>query len=263
MLGKLLKYDLKYMLKNMSAFYVLAIFFSITTRILFSLEQTIIINILGQVSVGCMVAILVNILINTVIRSWVRFRESIYLDESYLTHTLPVTKNQIYNSKFLQVLIFYLVGFLVIITSLFIAYYNDANWEMLKGLINSITTGLNFSTTFFVGGMLLVIFLEIFNAIQCGFLGMILGYKQNNSKVLLSICFGFIAYLIAQFIVLAMVFIVALFDEGLMNMFTSNVLNNVGSLKILINLTIILYVVIIFVMSIVCKKILNKGVDVE
>ena len=64
MLGKLLKYDLKYMLKNMSAFYILAIFFAVTTRILFSLEQTIIINILGQISVGCFIAILINILIN-------------------------------------------------------------------------------------------------------------------------------------------------------------------------------------------------------
>ena len=262
MLGKLLKYDLKYMLKNMSAFYILAIFFAVTTRILFSLEQTIIINILGQISVGCFIAILINILINTVIRSWVRFRESIYLDESYLTHTLPVTKSQIYNSKFLQVLIFYLVGFAVVVLSLFIAYYTDGRWEMLKGLIESITTGLNFSTTFFVVGMLSIIFLEIFNAIQCGFLGMILGHKQNNSKLLLSICFGFIVYLIAQFIVLAMVFIVALFDEGLMNMFTSNVLNNVGSFKLLINLAIALYVVIIFLMSIICKKIF-KRVDVE
>ena len=134
---------------------------------------------------------------------------------------------------------------------------------MLKSLISSITTGFNFSITFFVVGMLSIIFLEIFNAIQCGFLGIVIGHKQNNSKVFLSICFGFISYLIAQFIVLAMVFIVALFDEGLMNMFTSNVLNNVASFKLLIILSIVLYVTIIFVMSIVCKKLLNKGVDVE
>ena len=68
MLSKLLKYDLKYMIKNMTIFYVLAIFFSITTRILFNMNQSIIINIIGQISVGCMFAMIANILINTIMR---------------------------------------------------------------------------------------------------------------------------------------------------------------------------------------------------
>ena len=89
MLMKLLKYDLKYMIKNMSIFYILALFFSITTRILFSLNQSVIINIISQISVGCMFAMLANILINTMMRSWVRFRDSIYKDEAYLTFKHP------------------------------------------------------------------------------------------------------------------------------------------------------------------------------
>ena len=113
MLNKLLKYDLKYMIKNMTVFYVLAIFFAITTRILFNIEQSVIINIIGQISVGCMFAMLANILINTIMRSWVRFRDSLYKDEAYLTHTLPVTKNELYNSKFIQTLIFFFVGLLL------------------------------------------------------------------------------------------------------------------------------------------------------
>ena len=62
MLNKLLKYDLKYMIKNMTVFYVLAIFFAITTRILFNIEQSVIINIIGQISVGCMFAMVANII---------------------------------------------------------------------------------------------------------------------------------------------------------------------------------------------------------
>ena len=54
MLNKLLKYDLKYMVKNMSVFYILSLFFAITTRILFSMDQSFMINLLGQISVGCM-----------------------------------------------------------------------------------------------------------------------------------------------------------------------------------------------------------------
>ena len=263
MLNKLLKYDLKYMIKNMSIFYILAIFFSVTTRILFSLKETIIINIIGQISVGCMFAMLANILINTMMRSWVRFRDSIYKDESYLTHTLPVTKNDIYNSKFLQTLVFFIFGFMIIIICLFIAYYTKDRWLLLKGYIDTITIGLDFNTLLFIISMLGVIFLEVFNAIQCGFLGIILGYKKNNNKIAFSVLFGFISYILSQSIVLLLVFIVGLFNPSIMNLFKSNILVDTSSFKLLIILSIIIYLLIIFLMSIICKKEFNKGVNIE
>ena len=130
MLKKLLKYDLKYMLKNMSVFYILTIFFALTTRLFFSLNQTIIIQVISQISVGIMYALIANTLINTLMRSWLRFRDSIYKDEAYLTHTLPVSKNNIYDSKFIQTLIFFIAGFMVIILALFIAYYTKERWQL-------------------------------------------------------------------------------------------------------------------------------------
>ena len=263
MLNKLLKYDLKYMIKNMSVLYILALFFGITTRILFSLEQTIIINILGQISVGCMFAMVVNILINTIMRSWVRFRDSIYKDEAYLTHTLPVTKNDIYNSKFIQTLIFFVVGFLIILLTIFITYYTKDRWLQLKVLISTITTGLELNSTIFVISFIAIIFLEIFNAIQCGFLGIILGYKKNNNKVAFSVLFGIVAYFLSQSIVLLLIFIVGLFNSSIMDLFTSNILLDTSAFKLLIILAIIIYFLIIILMSILCKKEFNKGVNLE
>ena len=157
MLIKLLKYDLKYMIKNMCPFYILAIFFAIVTRILFSLNQTVIVQILGQISVGCVFSMTISTVMNTVIRSWVRFKDSLYKDESYLTHTLPVTKNQIYNSMFIQTLIFFIVGFAVAILALFITYYTKARWLVITAYINKITTGLNFNTTLFVSDVPFVV----------------------------------------------------------------------------------------------------------
>ena len=123
MLIKLLKYDLKYMMKNMAIFYILSIFFAITTRVLFNLDDSVINKIISQISVGCMFAMIANTLINTIMRSWIRFRDSLYKDEAYLTHTLPVTKNDIYNSKFLQTLIFFLISLIGIL--IFVLYlYN-------------------------------------------------------------------------------------------------------------------------------------------
>ena len=263
MLNKLLKYDLKYMVKNMSVFYILAIFFAITTRILFSLDQSFIVHVMGQISVGCMFAMVANILINVMMRSWVRFRDSIYKDESYLTHTLPVTKNDIYNSKFLLTLIFFLVSFVIMIISLFITYYTEERWLLVKGFVNTLTTGLDFNTTLFVVSMFIIIFLEVFNAIQCGFLGIILGYRRNNNKLGFSIFYGFIAYLVAQTLVLFLTFIVGLFDPDIMNLFRNNVALDSSSFKIFVALAIILYLVIISVMKLLCTKTFSKGVNVE
>ncbi len=263
MLSKLLKYDLKYMIKNMSIFYLLAFFFAITTRILFSLDETVIIKIISQISLGCMFAMLANILINTMMRSWVRFRDSIYKDESYLTHTLPVTKNDIYNSKFIQTLMFFILGFIIIVVCLFIAYYTKDRWLSIKELVSNITTGLNFNTTLFVISILAVVFLEIFNAIQCGFFGIILGHRRNNGKIGFSVLFGFIAYIVVQWLVLIIMFIVGLFNESIMSLFKENMVLDTSAFKLLILIVVIFYVVIIFLMSVVCKKILSNGVNVE
>ena len=264
MLTKLLKYDLKYMIRNMSVFYILSIFFAIVTRLLSLPEQSVMIGILTKISSGCVIAMIANIVINTMMRSWIRFKDSFYKDESYLTHTLPVTKNALYSSKLLQTLIFFIIGFVIIIISLFIAYYSKENWEGITNYIKTITTGLNMSTAFFLSMFLLVCFLEIFNAIQCGFYGIILGHKRNNMKLGCSILFGFLTYLIAQSIVLGIVYVYGFFDPTVMELFKTATINiDVTAFKILAILSCIAYVFIITLMSFLCKKTLKRGVNIE
>ena len=264
MLNKLLKYDLKYMIKTMIVFYLLALFFAVLTRILFEVDQSVIVHLIGQISLGFMISMIFSILINTMMRSWVRFRDSLYKDESYLTHTLPVTKNDLYNSKFIQTLIFFFIGFIVILLSLFITFYSKETWTAITNYIKTITTGLNMSTFFFVLMAIIIIFLEVFNAIQCGFFGIILGYKRNNGKLGFSVLFGFITYLLAQGIILGLVFIYGLFDSSIMELFKTATINiDVNAFKVLAIVSSLLYIVIIFIMSLLCKKELNKGVNVE
>jgi hypothetical protein len=205
-----------------------------------------------------------NVVINVMMRSWIRFRDSLYKDEAYLTHTLPVTKKDLYNSKFLQTLIFFFIGFIIVLLSLFIAYYTPDTWRLIKEFIKTITIGLNMSTLFFISMGILIIFLELFNAIQCGFLGIILGYKRNNGKIGFSVLFGFIIYLIAQTLVLGLVFVYGLFDSTVMDLFKSGSISiDVNAFKSLAIISSVLYLVIIFTMSIICKKELNKGVNIE
>ena len=80
MLRKLLKYDLKWCYKPLLVFYILAIFFSIITRIVESFEQTLMVLIIDKICSGIVIAMLISILINCFMRVWVRVIRNIYKD---------------------------------------------------------------------------------------------------------------------------------------------------------------------------------------
>ena len=97
MLMKLLKYDLKNMYKFLVVFYILSIFFALTTRLFFSIDDTTIIKIIGQISVGCMFAMIANIFINNIgiklcsfILAIVVWAIIINIDDPYKTRTFSV-----------------------------------------------------------------------------------------------------------------------------------------------------------------------------
>lgn len=263
MLKKLLKYDLKYMLKSISVFYILALLFAVLSRLLTLPKQTIIITVLLGITKGCLYSMLASTLINTLMRSWVRFRDSLFKDESYLTHTLPVSKNSIYQSKFLLSLIYTIIGFVVIILSLLIAFYTKDNWTSLTNLIKGISKGFNVSTTFFVASLVSIIFLEMFNILVSGFLGMIIGYSKENNKLPLSIMFGFIIYVISEMFVLLVMFIAGLFNNDIAVIFTSTSVLNMDVLKTITILGISVYTASILIINLVSVKLLKKGVNIE
>ena len=96
MLKKLLKYDLQNIFKFLIIFYGLALFFGILTRIFLSIDNSFIMNLIGQICSGACISMMFSILINNLMRLWVRFKQNLYGDESYLIHTLPVDKKVLY-----------------------------------------------------------------------------------------------------------------------------------------------------------------------
>lgn len=264
MLTRLLKYDLKYMIRNMSVFYILSAFFAVVTRLLSLPEQSFMVGLLGSISAGCMISMIVSVVINTMMRSWVRFRDFLYKDEAYLTHTLPVTKRQLYDSMFLRTLIFFVIGFAVCIAALFVTYYTPETWRAIREYIRAITTGMNMSPPFFVCIFLVIVFLELFNAIQCGFIGIILGHGRDGGRVGFSVLYGFLIYLAVQVAVLGMVFVYGFFDSSVMELFlTGTVRIDTGAFKTLAVLASVMYCLIISLMSILGKRLLSRGVNIE
>ena len=244
MLKKLIKYDLLWINKIMLIYFSISIIICILTRISSLNTGSSIGNIIYQILKGVSISCFASVLINSVIRVWVRFRNSIYKDESYLTHTLPISKNTLYNSKILSSIISVIISLLVIIISFIIAFLN-------KDIINTI-------------GMILTVILEIIYMSYCGIMGILLGNSSNNNKTLKSVFIGISLYFIMQLLILGIIYIIGFFNSDISLLFkeyTSTIMDS--SFKTLISIVDILYLIIITILYFIGKKIFNKGVNVE
>ena len=241
MLKKLLKYDLKSLFKFLVIFYSLSIFFSILTRIFFNIDNSIIMNVIAHICSGITISMIFNILINNIMRLWVRFKHNLYGDESYLTHTLPVERKSLYLSLVITTVITLFTSIAVIALTLFIAYYSKENIEMLKNLLLPIADILDSTVVKILLAFLFICFLELANTIQVGFTGLILGHKMNNTKTGYSILYGFGTYMVMQIFVLLIIFIVSIFNSDLMNLFITNEMVNMGMVRVVIYLAILVY----------------------
>ena len=263
MLKKLLKYDLQNIYKVLIVFYILSLFFCVLTRIFLSIDNSFIVSIIGKICSGTTIAMIFNIIINNLMRLWVRFRSNFYGDESYLTHTLPVSKKTLYLSKSLTSIITLFSSVLIIAISLFIAYYSKENIMFIKNLLLPIATIYESKVIIIILAFIFICFLEITNMLQSGYVGIVLGHRKNNNKIILSMVFGFITYIITQIFIILIVFIVALFNKDLMNLFYTVDTLNINTIKLCIYLAIFTYTLNIFILYFVNLKLFSRGVNVD
>lgn len=257
MLGKLLKYDLKWTYKVLVVFYVLTLFFAILARALSLIDNSSIFNILSLISCGISVSFMFSILINNMMRLWARFIQNIYKDEAYLTHTLPITKNDIYFSKILCTVITLVTSLIVILLGLVICYYGSDLINFLKSFITEELWSV-------IGLVILVIVLEVIFVQVVGYLGIVIGYGFNNQKLVKSLLFGFGIYMISSLISLGSLFIYGLINPDMMKMFTSDVLvPDISLLKSILILASILYLIYIILCNIISGKLFRRGVNVD
>jgi len=197
MLTKLLKYDLKPVIK-IAAFFGISILVCTLLERITNYGYTEVTNENGvTISLApnapetqqaihtlfyCLVGILgITFIIMMVLNTWKSFYKSFYSDTAYLTHTLPISRRTLWISKILTTLItnFILVSIIVIIccitqavsgdliTSIFGWQYN-APFAYYLGLVVGMFTSLNIITL-------------------CGIVGMVLGYHMPRKQVAFSI----------------------------------------------------------------------------
>ena len=262
MLRKLLKYDLEWCYKPLSVFYILAILFSIIVRIVESFEMSLIVLIIDKICCGIVIAMIINILINCFMRNWARFVRNIYKDESYLTHTLPVSKSTIYLSKVLTAVITLFTSSIVIIACLAICCLNDETWIILKHSLEQSAIYFDSSVFSLIFVMIITIFFEFLFMMMSGILGIIIGHKSNNLKIVKSILIGFGIYMILSSISLVILYVAGMINPDIMTIFNNMEVSS-KAMKSTMMVGIIVYAIYIFITYFVGNKLLNKGVNVD
>lgn len=262
MLGKLLKYDLKWCFNPLVVFYILAIIFSIITRIIESVDQTLILLIMDKICSGVVIAMLINILINCLMRNWVRFERNIYKDESYLTHTLPVSKNKIYLSKILTAIITLFISFIVIAICLAIVGLNDVTWYSLKLSLEQSAIFLNSNPLSLIIVLIITIFFEFLFMILSGILGIIIGHRSNNMKIVKSILIGMGIYMGLSLFSLAIIYMAGILSPDIMSVF-NNIETSSNAIKSIMMIGIFVYAIYNLIIYFVGNALLNKGVNVD
>ena len=263
MLGKLLKYDLKWIYKAVVVFYILAFIFSVIGRGLSLIENSVLFGILTKVSYGIAISMLVSAMINNLMRVWARVIRNVYKDESYLTHTLPVEKKQIYLSKFISAIITMFTTVLVSVVCIGICYYSQENIEILKTMLELAATTYNSSVISLLFCIFSVFFLEMLFILLIGIVGIILGYRASNNKIIKSIVYAFAMYMITNMVALLLVFLVGTFNSEVMNLFNTVDRVDIETIKNLMDAENVLYLVYIVVFYFIGKKMFEKGVNVD
>ena len=260
MLKKLVKYDLIWINKSMVIFFIIGIIVSTLTRIVSCFDNTFVGNILYIVFKCASISCIVSIIINCSIRIWNRFRLNIYKDESYLTHTLPITKSTLYNSKMISSLLSMFISLFVVLICFIIVYVDN---DMLDKLNDIFSHG---NITFIFIGVLLLMILQLVYMTYCGIMGLILGHKFNNNKIIMTIVFGIGLYFLMQTVIFGITLGIGSVNSDIASLFTKTVKEDINfeiAVKSLVLIVNIVYIIFISTMYIVGKKLFKKGINVD
>ena len=263
MLGKVLKYDLKWVYKVVGVFYILAFIFSVIGRGLNEIQNSAMFSVLAKIAFGFAISMMVSSLINCLMRLWARFIKNMYKDESYLTHTIPVPRKTIYVSKVLAALITIFTTTVVALICLFICYYSEANMEILKTLLELAASTYNTTVVKLLLLITVVIYLEVMFMVLIGYTGIILGYKSNQNKMVKTLVFSFVLYMLTQVVTLVVIFIYGLFNPNVMNIINTTDIINIDAIKSVMYVGIGTYIAYIIFYYLLGKKQLEKGVNVD
>ncbi len=279
MLAKLIKYDLKFILKSVSIYIVIllicAILFNLTAYdstceiindIPVCTEAPIFLQITHTVFWNAIFAVIIGLFLNAMIRTWARFKVNFYHDEAYLTHTLPVSRQTLWVAKFLSAVTVTIVVIAAVALSFLILQLTPSG----KNFVQSCGIGVPGADPLYYVVFILTVFTQILYGILCGFTGIIIGNRTKARNNLRALLCGAGVYLLGVLIMLGCFLIWSTFDDGIHAMLftgmtsqSAMVLSGEGFINKALTGAGIVYTLMITALYFIDQKLLSRGVDVD
>ncbi len=164
--------------------------FSVIVRLinLMDFSSSVVASFLMSTANSLFILALVATMIYSTVLVIIRYVKSLYRDQGYLTHTLPVSKHQLLLSQLLVAVIMTSISVLVILVAVFIAYFVP-NW--IEGIRAFFEGFFNMSLPN-IRDVILIILTLIMGSLQSIFViyfGISLGHASNKNKTLLSVVY--------------------------------------------------------------------------
>lgn len=261
MLSKLLKKDLKRNMRWMWILFLSLIVLAGITRGFKELGENIMFfKILTIFFESVFYTLCVNVILQPFLRNFLNFTKSFYGDESYLTHTLPATKNQLITSKFLTALIEIVLGFTSLVVSLLIMFYTPTMFDKLEMMISLIISG-KFSLGWVILLFIVLVIVEFLMFIALIYFSIVIAYREKEKRVLKTFLITALMSFIA-ITILSIFMIGVLAINGVKISSATLILSSSAFMSVLIT-GIVVYSAIIVLFYFLTKREFGKGVNVD
>ncbi len=261
MIKKLYKRDLNRMTKSLRWFFLISLSSALVTKLINLGSSIQAIKILGMVFAGITYSAVANVLINTFTNILTYFNQNFYKDESYLTHTLPVTKKQLIISKYLSTLTVIISSFVVMVVSLLLVLYSKELFTIIKLSLSALVGGFNMSVGVFIMLIVFVLFIQVTMLILMAFSAIVKGNSYNHKKGIKGVSW-FAAYYFGSMLVTIISIVLVFAISGNLSELSASVMKASSLITILITGTLV-YLCIAVYYLIFCYKLFKKGVNVD
>lgn len=264
MLKKLIKYDFKWIFKNIMIYYILGIVFAGLGRIMSFLPESMIFNVIEGIFKGASLSLVLSGIINLVIRIWIRTGINMYKDESYLTHTIPVDIKYHFISKIITTLILIASSVVILLLVILLAYFGQEMVDFITQTFDVLSQGLNIPIVELVILIAVLVLVEIVCIVFTGIFGIVYGNSFNNSKLGKTFLFGFGSYFVFTFFSLLLLIIASLFNSSLYEItFCGGVITDYNIIIYLLIGCIILYFVYCILLYLATLRKLKQGINID
>lgn len=207
MLGKLFKYEFKSTAKVMLTIYVILIATTILGTISLSTDamqtdldtQPLVIQLLFFGSIMLYILSVFALFVVTYIYVCIHFYKTMYSEQGYLTHTLPVKPSTIFNVKLITAWVWMIGSMGLFLLSLFALMTGATRGELLEVLNFSLMQevfGMTWGQYFLL--MILMIVLSCLSYLLMVFVSISIGQLFNQHKIVWAIVAGIVIYFVEQ-----------------------------------------------------------------